>query len=511
LPNRIQEVELDGESLTVEKLHSIARDGAKVKLSKAAKEKIRKSEKVLKDLIAAGEPIYGVTTGIGDFYRIEISREESEDLQHRVVRSHAAGYGNIFSPDIVKAAMVLRINCIAKGISGVRISTVETLVEMVNRDVVPVVHEKGSLGASGDLSPMAELANVVIGEGEAFFEGERMPGAEAMKKAGLEPVKLAYKEGIGLINGTQMMTAVGALVLHDAFMLFKAAQIASAMSADALRTKSAAYDARLQALRPFYGQSMVAANLRQMLKGSELMDSDKEKLQDAYSLRCVPQVLGPVHEALEYIRQQVEIEINSGTDNPAIIIEDSVCISGGNFHGQPVAAALDYLGIVITFMCGISERHTNRMLNPRLSGLPDFLVESRGLNSGMMLAQYTAAALTSENKILAHPACVDSIPVSADQEDFVPMGMTAALKARDILTNAFGVIAIEMMCAAQAIEFRAPGKPGAGPAAARAEIRKIVKPLEDDRPLHPDIEAIAVLIRNGIIQQAVENAVGPLK
>jgi len=399
---------------------------------------------------------------------------------------------------------------IAKGYTGVRLSTLETVVEMINRNVVPVIYEKGSVGTSGDLSPLSQFAEVVMGEGEAFFEGKRMSGKEAMAKAGLSPIKLTYKEGLGLINGSQMSTALAALCAYDAERLLKNAQIAAAMTIDVLKSVMKAFDARLHAVRPFPGQNRVAANIRKLVEGSQILAEKTRKVQDGYSLRCTSQVIGPALDALEHVKRQIEIEMNSAADNPLFFTEDGVCLTGGNFHGQPISAAMDYLGMVLTFVGGLSERHTNRMLNPVLSGLPDFLVEGKGLNSGLMVAQYTAAALVSENKVLSHPACVDSISVSADQEDYVSMSLTAALKCRQIIENLGGVIAIQMMSAAQALDFRQPAKPGRGVQVAYKEIRKVVSHLEDDRVLYPDIQKITELVKNNVILEAVEKEIGPL-
>jgi histidine ammonia-lyase len=407
--------------------------------------------------------------------------------------------------------MLIRANVMAKGYTGMRLSTLETVLDMLNKNVVPAIHEKGSVGTSGDLSPLAEFAEVVIGEGKAFYKGKFMTGGEAMKAAGIEPVRLTYKEGLALINGSQMFTGLGALLVYDSYRLLKNAQISSAMSIDALRSVMKAFDPRLHAPRPYKGQNMVAANIRKLVEGSEILADITGKVQDGYSLRCTPQIMSPVYDGLNYIRGQIEIEMNSASDNPLFIIEDGVSLTGGNFHGQPIAAALDYLGILLATVANLAERHTNRLLNPVLSGLPDFLIEGKGLNSGFMVAQYTQAALCSENKVYAHPASVDTIPVSADQEDFVSMGPGAAFTARDILKNAQVVVAIEMLTAAQAFDFRAPKKPGKGTAIAHEVIRKHVTHMVDDRVLYPDIEAVTNLVRDNTILDAVETKLGPLE
>lgn len=505
------QVEIDGESLSIEDVHAVAYDRAKVIIPESVKEKVESNHAVLMKLVKEGEALYGVTTGIGEFARIRVCQEMGAELQKRIIYSHAAGTGDIVPEPVVRASMLLRANVIAKGVTGVRLSTLQTLVEMINKNVVPVIYEKGSVGTSGDLSPLAQMAEVVIGEGEAFYNGKRMSGEEAMRSADIEPVKLTYKEGLGLINGSQMTTALGALLVYDAERVFKNAQIASSMTIDVLKSVTKAFDARLHAIRPFKGQNAVAENIRKMIEGSEILAEKTGKVQDGYSLRCTAQVYGPVWDGLKYVREQIEIEMNSGADNPIFITKDEICLTGGNFHGQPIAVALDLLCIILSIVGNLSERHTNRLLNPVLSGLPDFLVEGKGLNSGLMVAQYTAASLVSENKILSHPASVDSIPVSADQEDFVSMAPNAAFKAREILKNVGAIIAIEMMCAAQAMDFRAPLKPGKGTRVAYNEIRKVVPRLVDDRVLYTDINKIAELVRNNAILNAVEREVGGLK
>lgn len=506
----MKEVKIDGHHLTIEEVHEVARNKAKVIISDKAAKKVVEGEKTVLELVNAGQALYGITTGIGEFSKIRISKEQSEELQKRIVYSHAAGVGNIVTEEVVRAAMLLRANVIASGHTGTRLSTLKTYVEMINRGVIPLVNEKGSVGTSGDLSPMSQIAEVVIGEGEAFYKGVRMKGKEALDKAGLKPVTLTYKEGLGLINGSQMFTALGVLVTYDAERLLKNAQIASAMTIDVLKSVPKAFDARLHALMPFLGQNSVAKNIRSLIKDSKIMARKSDKVQDGYSLRCTPQVLGPAMDALEYVKNQLIIEMNSVVDNPIFFPKEKICLTGGNFHGQPIAAAMDFLGMVLTFVGGLSERHTNRLLNPVLSGLPDFLVEGKGLNSGLMVSQYTAAALVSECKVFSHPACVDSISVSADQEDYVSMGPIASQKAREIVENLVSVIAIEMMCAAQAMDFRKPDKPGAGTYVAYKKIREVVSKLEDDRVLYPDIQAVAKLIKNHVILDAVESKIGQL-
>jgi histidine ammonia-lyase len=506
-----KKVKVDGESLTIEDVYAVAYENAQVVIPPSVRTKVEACQKVVKKLVDAGEALYGVTTGIGEFAKIKISKEQSEELQKRIVYSHAAGTGDIIKEPVVRAAMLLRSNVMAKGFTGVRYLALKTLVDMINKNVIPVINEKGSVGTSGDLSPLSQMAEVVIGEGEAFYKGKRLPGKEALKRAGIKPLQLTYKEGLGLINGSQMVTGLGALLVYESERLFKSAQIASAMTIDVLQSVPKAFDARLHAIRHFKGQNTIAHNIRTLVKDSGIMATRTGKVQDGYSLRCTPQVLGPVWDGLRYIREQIEIEMNSAADNPVFITKDEVCLTGGNFHGQPIGVALDLLGILMSIVANLSERHTNRLLNPVLSGLPDFLVEGKGLNSGLMVAQYTAAALCSENKTFAHPASVDTISVSADQEDFVSMAPGAAFTAREIIRNVGAVIAIEMMCAAQAMDYRKPHKPGKGTIIAYKEIRKVTTHLVDDRVLYPDINKIADIVRDNTVLNAVENAIGPLK
>lgn len=505
------EIEIDGESLTIEKVHAVAREHAKVVIPERVRKKVEDCAGLVLKLVDAGEAIYGVTTGIGEFARIKISKEQAEELQKRIVYSHAAGTGAIAREDHVRAGMLLRANVMAKGHCGVRFVVLQTVVDMLNKNVVPVIYEKGSVGTSGDLSPLSQFAEVVIGEGEAFYNGKRMPGAEAMKAAGITPIKMTYKEGLGLINGSQLFTGLGALILYDAERVHKNAQIASAMTIDVLKSVLKAFDHRLHELRPYPGQNAVAHNIRLLVDGSEILAEKSGKVQDGYSLRCTAQVLGPSLDAFAYIRKQIETEMNSAADNPIFFPKDNCCLTGGNFHGQPIAIALDLLGIVLSNIGNLSVAHTNRLLNPVLSGLPDFLVEGKGLNSGLMVAHYTAGALVSENKVLSHPASVDTLSLSADQEDHVSMGPIAAYKAREILDNVSAVVAIEMMCAAQAMDFRKPLKPGKGTYAAYQEIRKQVPFLVDDVVLYPGINKIKAMVQKNTILNAAEKCAGTMK
>jgi len=503
-------VQLKGEGLTIEHVERVARQNEHVELSPQGIKNIEACRKVLEDLVKQDQPIYGVTTGIGEFARIRISAEDSAELQRRIIYSHAAGTGDPLKEEVVRGMMMLRANTLAKGYSGVRLPIAQILVDMVNKGVHPVVFEKGSLGTSGDLSPMSQMAEVCLGEGTAIYKGKKIPGGEALKLAGLKPVTLTYKEGLGLINGSQTTTAGAALHLVDARRLLKNAMIASAMTIDALKGVPKAYDARLHAVRPYKGQNAVAHNLRTLMGDSEIIAEKSGKVQDGYSMRCTPQVQGPSIDAWFYARDQIEIEMNSAADNPLFFPGDNITLAGGNFHGQSIGMVMDFLCIAMSEIANLSERHTNRLLNPALSGLPDFLVEGRGLNSGLMVAQYTAAAMVSENKVLSHPATVDSISVSADQEDHVAMTPVAVRKLGEILRNVGAVLAIEMMSAAQAFDFRKPLKPGRGTRVAYDVIRQHVDHLENDRVLYPDINKIAELIRNETVLKAVETEVGEL-
>jgi histidine ammonia-lyase len=504
------EVVLDGNSLSIEQICTAARDGATVSVLPEARAKMQRSRDMIERSIADGVAIYGVTTGIGEFARIRISPEQSAELQRRIIYSHSAGTGDPQPEDVVRAAMVLRANVLAKGYSGVRLCLLDTVLDMINQGVIPYVNEKGSVGTSGDLSPLSQFAEVAIGEGRAYYKGELMSGAQAMERAGVKPTDLTYKEGLGLINGSQMMTAGAALLVYDAERILKHAMIASAMALDALRAVGRAFHPLVHQVRPFPGQNAVAANLLRLFADSEVMADRTGRVQDGYSMRCTPQIMGASLDALEYVRKIINIEVNSAADNPLFFGDEGEYFAAGNFHGQGIGLAVDFLCIAMSEVANLSERHTNRLLNPTLSGLPDFLVEGKGLNSGLMVAQYTAAALVSENKVLSHPASVDSISVSADQEDHVSMGPIAVRKCTEILKNVRTVLAIEMMSAAQAFEFHEGRRPGKGTGIAYDLIRTKVPKLIDDRVLYPDIEAIRQLIEDCAILDAVEREVGPL-
>ncbi|KHO32937.1 histidine ammonia-lyase, partial [Clostridium tetani] len=450
----IKEVILTGNDLTLEELVLVAREGYKVSLSEEAKNSVLESRKIIDDIVENEKVVYGVTTGFGEFCNVSISKEDCKTLQENLIRSHACGYGPKFSTDIVRTIMLTRANALSKGYSGIRIGTLNTLIEMLNAGVHPQIHEKGSLGASGDLAPLAHMVLPMLGLGEAEYKGEIMSGKEAMDKAGIPIIELDAKEGLALINGTQVLTATGALAVYDAIELLKVGDIAAALTIEALRGIKDAFDPRLHVIRAHEGQMATARNILKLIEGSTYVTRQGElRVQDAYSLRCVPQIHGASKDTIDFVKEKVEIEINSVTDNPIVTREGDV-ISGGNFHGEPMAQPFDFLGIGAAEIANVSERRLERLINHQLNDLPAFLAKHGGLNSGFMITQYAAAALVSENKVLAHPASVDSIPSSANQEDLVSMGTIAARKARDIVDNAKRVLATELMAACQAIDFR---------------------------------------------------------
>jgi histidine ammonia-lyase len=508
------DVVIDGESLTITDVVRVARDGARVVLAPEAIPKMERSRAYVERLLAERAVVYGVTTGFGKFAEVPVAREDALALQRNLVLSHCCGVGDPLGVAETRAMMLLRANVLAKGYSGVRLMVLETLLNVLNAGIAPMVPSKGSVGASGDLAPLAHLTAVLIGEGEAFYQGSRVSGGEALRAAGIEPVVLEAKEGLALINGTQMMTAVGALTLWEADNICKSADIAAAQAVEALRGTNTPYLDISHRARPHAGQLATARNLMRLLEHSEILASHVacSKVQDAYSLRCVPQVHGAVKDALVFVRGVLEVEINAATDNPLVFAEEEMVISGGNFHGQPISQAMDFLAIALAELGNISERRIECMMDPSTSDhLPPFLTAHPGLNSGLMMVQVTAAALVSENKTLAHPACVDSIPTSANKEDFVSMGAYAALKAREVARNVLKVVAIELLCGAQGLEFRELLRPGRGVAAAHDFIRASVPALEHDRPQTPDIETVSEMVRDGSLVSRVEQAVGPLE
>jgi histidine ammonia-lyase len=506
------EIRLGKEGLTLAELIAVARAGAGVRLAPGADERIRGARRLIERWLQEGRVIYGVTTGFGALSNVTISREDTRRLQENILMSHAAGVGDILDEETVRAVMALRIQDLALGRSGIRLETVRLLMELLNRGVCPVIPEKGSVGASGDLAPLAHLALVLLGMGETVFEGRRMPGHEVLRRCGLEPLQLEAGEGLALVNGTQVMTAIGGLALYDALRLSRMADIAAAMSLEVLMGSRTEFDPRIHRVRPHPGQALAAANMSRITQNSEIISSHKDcsRIQDAYTLRCSPQVHGASKDAIAYARKVIETEMNSATNNPLIFQESEEFLLGGNFHGQPVALALDFLGMAVAELATISERRVERLVNPQLSGLPAFLVDEGGLNSGFMIAQYTAAALVSENKVLSHPACVDSIPTSANKEDHVSMGTISARKCREIVKNTEQVVAIELLCAAQALDLFTNMKPGEGTLAAYKVIRKEIPHLERDRTLYKDIQAMVERLRSGDIVRAVEKHVGSL-
>jgi histidine ammonia-lyase len=506
---------LDGESLTIELLVSIARSTPgepEVRLSPAVFDRLNKVRRLVQEAISQQRVIYGVTTGFGALSTVVLSKEQAKDLQRNILLSHSAGVGEPFDLETTRAILTLRAHGLAKGHSGIRAETLQALVEMINKGVYPVIPQRGSVGASGDLAPLAHMGLVSIGEGEAFYDGERLPGREAMRRAGLPTLQLEEAEGLALINGTQVMTAVGALLVHEATLLMKAADVAAGISLEVLMGSNIQLNPRIHTVRPHPGQSHTAENLRRLTADSSIISSHKDctRVQDAYSIRCIPQVHGASRDALEYARRVITTEMNSATDNPLFFADTGEILTGGNFHGQPVALAMDFLSMALAEIANISERRIERLVNPYLSGLPAFLIKDPGLHSGLMLAQYTAAALVSENKSLCHPASVDSIPTSANKEDHVSMGTISARKCREVLRNAQYVIAIELLCAAQALDLFTNLKPGRGTLEAYNLIRQHVSHMEVDRVISKDIETLYILVKNGTLVELVEKGMGRL-
>jgi len=504
---------LDGQALTLEEIEAVALRGCKVAIAPAALERVRESRERIEGILAAGQTVYGVNTGFGKLADVRVAADKLAQLQTNLVRSHSAGVGQPLSEAEARAMLLLRANVLAKGFSGCRTVVVELLVAMLNAGVHPVIPEKGSVGASGDLAPLAHLALVAIGEGEAVFHGERIGGGEALRWAGLTPLALQAKEGLALLNGTQAMTAVGALAVARGLRLAKVADLAGAMSLEALMGTPSAFDARIHEARPHAGQMAAAAHLMELMKGSEIREAHREhdsRVQDAYCLRCMPQVHGAVRGALEHVRGVLEIETGSATDNP-LVFPDSEgkggdvlgdVVSGGNFHGAPLAYAFDYAAIALTDLASMTERRIDRLLNPDINeGLPPFLSPDPGLSSGFMIAQIVAAALINECQVLAHPASTGSIPTSGGKEDHVSMGMTGAVKLRQIVENGERIAAIELMCAAQGLECRRPLKASATMERAHDAVRAVVPRLDQDRVLAGEIEALAAAVRSGAFEE----------
>lgn len=502
---------LDGETLSLQRIKS----AQSLAISPSARKKILASRRVVDRLTHSDKAHYGVNTGFGILARKKVAASDLEKLQENLILSHAVGVGDLVPEEIVRLMLLLKANALAKGHSGISLEATERLCEFFNQRLSPLVYAQGSVGASGDLAPLAHLVLAMMGEGEAFLNGKRMPATKALKRCGLAPYKLKSKEGLALINGTQFMLAYAVDALLRAENIAKTADLCAAITLEAMRGSSAPFDARIHALRPQLGQLAVAENIRRLIEGSEIMQSHKDcqKVQDPYSLRCAPQVHGACRDAMDYARRVVEIELNAATDNP-LVFENGDVVSGGNFHGEPLALAMDTLAIALAELASISERRVYLLLGGDSVGgidLPKLLMRDTGLNSGFMLPQYTAAALVSENKILAHPASVDSIPTSLGQEDHVSMGSISATKLLKITQNVETVLAIELMCAAQALDFLRPMKSGKGVEAIHKEIRKVVSHAESDRLFHDDIEAMLRLVRSEAIARAAKRAIGELK
>ena len=504
-PNKITEVVLDGHSLTLESFVAVARFGARVALAADAREAMVRSRELAEKIASEKRVAYGITTGFGDFASVAVSDELSSQLSTNLILSHCTGTGEPYSAEQVRGMMVLRANALCVGLSGVRPVLVEMLIEMLNKDVIPVIPQKGSLGASGDLAPLSHMGLVLLGRGEAFYQGQRLSGGEAMARAGIQTLEtLVCKEGLGITNGTCAMTSVGALHLYDIIQTARLADLIGSMTLTALTGQLDAYQERMHTARGHRGQIQVAENIRLLTRGCEILERCQgARVQDAYALRCIPQVHGAVRDTLAFVKDKVDIELNAVTDNPLLFCEDEAVISGGNFHGEPMALPFDFLGIACAELASISERRTERMVNAALSnGLTRFLTTNGGINSGFMIVQYAAASMASENKVLAHPACVDSIPSSANQEDFVSMGTTAARKAGTILENTRSVLAYELLTACQAIDIRRLiGTYGTGLSpvgeAVFNRVREKVSYMEEDRELWPDIQAVEAMVRSG--------------
>ena len=503
-------LQLSGQALTLAEIESVASGKFKTVLSQGAIDRIVASRRVVEDVISRNEVVYGVNTGFGKLADVHVPASEIETLQVNLVRSHSSGLGKPLSIPETRALMVLRANVFALGYSGCRLELVETLLSMVERGVYPRIPEKGSVGASGDLAPLAHLALSIIGEGESWFDGQWRAGGDALRAAGIKPMRLAAKEGLALLNGTQAMCAVGGLALYRARRVAELSDLAGAMSLEALLGTPVAFDARIQNARPHPGQELAAAHLRELLDDSEIRRShvvNDPRVQDAYSLRCMPQVHGAVRGALEHVRSIVEIETGSATDNPLIFKDTGEVLSGGNFHGAPLGLGYDYACIALTDLMSISERRIDRLINPDFNeGLPAFLSANPGTSSGFMIAHVCAAALLNESKVLAHPASIDNVPTSGGKEDHVSMGMTSALKLRQIVENAEYVNAIELMVACEALDYRRPLRSSKPIERAREMIRAIVPRLTDDRPPAPDIEALAAAIRRGEFDEFTKSA-----
>lgn len=514
-PSAVKEIIINGHSLTIETFVAVARYGAKVSLAPEALEAMKQSRALAEKIAAEKRVAYGITTGFGDFQNVAVPEEMSNQLSTNLILSHCTAHGDPYSEEVVRGMLLLRANALCGGVSGVRPLIVEMFIEMLNKNVVPVVPQKGSLGSSGDLAPLAHMCLPLLGKGRAVYEGVELPGKEAMDKAGIPTLDtLVCKEGLGLTNGTCAMTSVGTLALYDSIRCAKMADVIASLSMEALTGLKNAFDPRVHAVRGQKGQMQVAKNMLLLTEGSEILaNCQKDRVQDAYSLRCIPQVHGAIRDAIEYVQSKVEIELNAVTDNPLMFLDDEAVISGGNFHGEPMALAFDFLGIAASEIADISERRTERMVNAALSnGLTPFLTTQAGVNSGFMIVQYSAASMVSENKVLAHPASVDSIPSSANQEDMVSMGTTAARKAGWIVQNTFSVLADELLTACQAVDIRRRlNTHGQGISPVHQKVYELVREQVDfyevDREIRPDLEAVDRIVRDEKLLQMVDEMV----
>jgi histidine ammonia-lyase len=505
-------ITLDTGNLTLEDFIAVTRGRASVMIAEKTRFAVQKTGRLIDRWVKESRAIYGVTTGFGALSDVSISKADAYRLQVNILMSHAAGVGAPLAEDAARGVMLLRAKDLSLAHSCVRLASLKRLVTLLNKGVYPVIPEQGSVGASGDLCPMAHMALILIGKGEGYYRGERLPGDQILEAFGLKPLKLSPGEGLALVNGTQVMTSIGALAVYDALRLVKLINIAAVMSLEVLMGSRTEFDPRIQNVRPHPGQAVCAENMLRMTRNSEIITSHKDckRIQDAYTLRCSPQVHGASYDAIHYTKGVIETEMNSATNNPLVFSDSGDFLLGGNFHGQPVALAMDFMGMAVAELANISERRIERLVNPKLSGLPAFLVKDGGLNSGFMIAQYTAAALVSENKVLAHPASVDSIPTSANKEDHVSMGTIAARKCRNILANTENVVAIELLCAAQGLDLFTNLKPGEGTMTAYEIIREHVPHLEEDRILADDIAKVRTLIQSDAIIKAVEKKIGNL-
>jgi histidine ammonia-lyase len=504
-------VTLDGRSLTIEDVARIARDRKRIEIDRGAEARIAGCRKLLERKIQAREIMYGVNTGIGELAHVVLTPEQAEKYQKYLLYSHAAGCGEPCSEEDARAALVSRLNTHCWGHSGIRIEIVQTQLEMLNKGVTPVMCQKGSVGACGDLAPMAQAAITMMGEGEVFYEGKRMPAKDGLAAAGIPAVVFHERDGLAAINGSDVTTGMGCLQLYDAERWIKTQEIALAMTLEALNANMSAYDQRLHAVRGYPGAQQCAQNIRLLTTESELLQRPGKKVQDAYSLRSCPQVVGAARDASKWTRYMLEVELNHAADNPVFFPEDELVLTGGNFQGTPMAFGLELLGLSLTTVGVLSERRLNRLMNPHLSmGLPAFLTKGAGMFSGLMLSQYTAGALVNENRLLSNPAAAGSIPAAADQEDFVSMGMTTAIKTRQIIENCWQIIAIELMAAAQAFDLLAPVQPAPATRAAYEVIRRHVPRLDEDRPLHGDINWLTKVAKDGELLDAVEAIAGAL-